>query len=295
MVRDEEDLNPEDESQDEPEQLRDTGPSDDEEKPIEQVPSLGTAGDSETVYMPRVDPDNRPEPLDEDDAGEPAQVEDDSPQEDEPESEQRIVDSNPDEVQTGGSEFKFQPSDQLRIRNANLPEQPPASPPVPPLKTAGEQPSRDEDRKNLGRMSYYKRKNLDKGKEVPGVEKGEDGVHREKPAMGSGEERDEEGLRQQRQIPTEQLNIPSGGPLGVDLQPDIVPDLGVDGASSFKPDGQDSTQVLNDVQSAADAVDTLTVGILNVLARLTLNMRKANDNIRQLMDKLEVEDHRDEF
>ena len=138
--------------------------------------------------MPRVDPDNRPEPLDEDDTGEPpegqdrftyipsdksepAKVEDDSPQEDEPESEQRIVDSNPDEVQTGVGEFKFQPSDQLRIRNANLPEQPPASPPVPPLKTAGEQLSRDEDRKNLGRMSYYKRKNLDKGKEVPGVEK----------------------------------------------------------------------------------------------------------------------------
>ena len=91
------------------------------------------------------------------------------------------------------------------------------------------------------------------------------------------------------------LNPPSGGPLEVDLNPDIIPEIGVDGASSFKPDGQDSTQTLNNVQSAADAVDTLTTGILDVLARLTLNMKKANDNIRQLMDKLEVEDHRDEF
>jgi hypothetical protein len=49
------------------------------------------------------------------------------------------------------------------------------------------------------------------------------------------------------------------------------------------------------VESAADAVDTLNTGIIDVLTRLTMNMRKANDLIRQLSDKLEVEDHRDEF
>ena len=91
------------------------------------------------------------------------------------------------------------------------------------------------------------------------------------------------------------MNIPSGGPLEVDLQPDIIPEMGVDGASSFMPQGQNSNSSLDTVQSAADSVDTLTQGLLNVLQRLTLNMKKVNDNMQQLMDKLEVEDHRDEF
>ena len=158
-------------------------------------------------------------------------------------------------------------------------------------------PSRQKDAANLGPMSFYKRKNIDKGRgdNIPGLEKDKDGNYRQTGKLDSGQERDEEGLRQQRELDLDQDVPQSVGPLGIDLQPDIIPDVGFDGASSFRPDGQDSTQVLNDVQSAADAVDTLTTGLLNVLARLTLNMKKANDNIRQLMDKLEVEDHRDEF
>jgi hypothetical protein len=167
---------------------------------------------------------------------------------------------------------------------------------VPPFPTAGEKPTREDDASNLGPMSFYKRKNIDKGRgdNIPGLEKGEDGKYRQTGNLDSGQERDEEGLNQQKQIDLDSLQMPSG-PLGVDLMPDIIPDLGVDGPSSFKPQGQDSNNIQDEVQSAADSIDTATVGILNVLARLTMNMKKANDQIRQLMDKLEVEDHRDEF
>lgn len=167
---------------------------------------------------------------------------------------------------------------------------------VPPFPTAGEKPTREDDASNLGPMSFYKRKNIDKGRgdNIPGLEKGEDGKYRQTGNLDSGQERDEEGLNQQKQIDLDSLQMPSG-PLGVDLMPDIIPDLGVDGPSSFKPQGQDTNNIQDEVQSAADSIDTATVGILNVLARLTMNMKKANDQIRQLMDKLEVEDHRDEF
>lgn len=288
MVPDEEELNPEDEYQDEPEQLRDIGSSDNDEDPIEQVPSLGTAGESETVYMTPVDPDSRPEPVDEGDEDKPfkesksEQVEDHGPQDD-----SRLNISLPNTIVPDSSIRPVDPVDPKDLK--------PEKPTVPPLKTAGEGYSRDDDKQNLGPMSFYKRKNLSKGREVPGIEKGKDGNYRQIGNLDSGQERDEEGLRQQKDLDLNQ-NVPQGGgPLAVDLQPDIIPDVGFDGASSFKPEGQDSTQTLNDVESAADAVDTLTTGLLNVLVRLTLNMKKANDNIRQLMDKLEVEDHRDEF
>ena len=167
---------------------------------------------------------------------------------------------------------------------------------VPPFPTAGEKPTREDDARNLGPMSFYKRKNIDKGRgdNISGLEQGEDGKSRQTGNLDSGQERDEEGLNQQKQIDLDSLQMPSG-PLGVDLMPDIIPDLGVDGPSSFKPQGQDTNNIQDEVQSAADSIDTATVGILNVLARLTMNMKKANDQIRQLMDKLEVEDHRDEF
>ncbi len=299
MVQDEEDRNPEDEFQDEPEQLRDTGSSEDEEKPIEQVPSLGTAGDSETVYMSPVDPDDRPETLEEEDLGErregqvfltdkplkeskPEQIVDDSPQEDSP-----VRIGLPNTVVPDSAIRPVDPVDPKDLM--------PEKPTVPPLKTAGEGYKRDDDRQNLGPMSFYKRKNLSKGREVPGIEKGEDGVHRQKPVMGSGEDRNQEELEQQRLVPDEVFSQSSGGPLAVDLQPDIIPEIGVDGPSSFRPDGQDSAGALGGVADASDAVDTFTQSILDVLSRMTLNIRKINDSVNQLMDKLEVEDHRDEF
>lgn len=167
---------------------------------------------------------------------------------------------------------------------------------TPSLPTAGEKSSRQEDRANFGSMSYYKRKNIEKGRgdKIPGLEKGDDGKYRQAGNLNSGLERDEEGLRQQREFDMNSRSMPSG-PLAVDLQPDIIPEIGRSGPSSFRPDGIDTGSMHNAVQDAADSVDTVTTGIIDVLARLTLNMRKANDNIRQLMDKLEVEDHRDEF
>ena len=171
----------------------------------------------------------------------------------------------------------------LSQSDSELPEQP-----APSL------PDRKQDAADLGPMSFYKRKNIEKGREVPGLEKDEQGNWRQSGRIGSGKERDEEGLRAQRSFDMNSMKMPSG-PLAVDLQPDIIPEIGSDGPSSFRPQGQGSDSMQGSVESAADSVDTLSTGIIDVLTRLTINMKKANDTIRQLMDKLEVEDHRDEF
>ena len=147
---------------------------------------------------------------------------------------------------------------------------------------------------SYGRMSYYKEKNAAKGRKIPGEEK-----KQESPDKGpehSGEELDEEGLARQQSVNIDDIQGKhSNLNLGVDMMPDIIPDLGVDGPSSFKPTGQGSNQMQGAIDSASDSLDTVAQGIADTLARLTANMKKANDRIVQLMDKLEVEDMRDEF
>ena len=288
-----------------PEQLRDVSGSEDESSSPQQVPPLETAGESETVYMSRAD---QKEP-----SSDPPDVPDYSvPVIDSfVQGDSGAADVSIDSINTMLSDASFDvtpdlPPLGLGITSDDKPEQPAlrisdgiqeplASDPVPPLPTSGEKPSRNEDAANLGPMSFYKRKNLEKGREVPGLEKDDDGNYRQSGTIGSGEERDESGLKAQRSFDMRSLDMPSGGPLAVDMQPDIIPEVGSDGASSFKPDGIDSDSMKGSVQSAADSVDTLNSGIIDVLTRLTMNMRKANDIIRQLQDKLEVEDHRDEF
>jgi len=173
----------------------------------------------------------------------------------------------------------------LSQSGSELPEQP-----VPSL------PDRKQDAADLGPMSFYKRKNIEKGRgdKIPGLELGEDGKFRQIGMLDSGSERDAEGLNKQREVGIDSLKMPSG-PLAADLMPDVIPEMGSSGPSSFKPQGQDSNAMQGSVESAADAVDTVATGIIDVLNRLTINMKKANDNLRQIMDKLEVEDHQDEF
>lgn len=328
MDPEDDDLIPEDDSQSSEPNSENVDPSEVPDEPIKEVPPLdGSESGPEPVYQmrmtPRMDesdpvsnssestiadeepnqdfeqgsqepPEPTPPEMDSPDSSQMDQdetVDDPSADlpdlpmdsEDPPPAQIRIGDPREFDDDSASKKVDIKPNEGQRIRE------------VPPLNQ--QEPTRKEDRANLGPMSFYKRKNIQKGRgdKIPGLERGEDGKYRQVTNLNSGQERDQEGLEQQRQMDMDALDPPSGGPLEVDLNPDIIAEIGVDGASSFKPDGQDSTQTLNNVQSAADAVDTLTTGILDVLARLTLNMKKANDNIRQLMDKLEVEDHRDEF
>jgi len=310
---DSEELLPDDEENLEGQSPQSSESDNDDEGRITSVPPLdGSEGSDDSagvVYNMRRIPDPEPDGVSSDGSSVPEAESESFP--DSPSADQ---DSGPQEIPETGKYTIREGEEVPSLDSDGLPEvdlpptdvsvdskQATASPDqprerirsVPPL----DKPSREKDAANLGRMSFYKRKNIDKGRgdNIPGLEKDKDGNYRQTGRLDSGQERDEEGLRQQRDLDLNQDAPQGAGPLEVDLQPDIIPDVGFDGASSFKPDGQDSTQALNDVQSAADAVDTLTTGLLNVLARLTLNMKKANDNIRQLMDKLEVEDHRDEF
>lgn len=285
-----------------PEQLRDVSGNEDESSSPQQVPPLETAGESETVYMSRAD---QKEPSS-DPPDYPVPVVDSFVQDD-----SEAADVSIDSINTmlNDASFDIAPelpplglgitsddkTEETPLRISDGIQEPLASDPVPPLPTSGEKTSRSEDAANLGPMSFYKRKNLDKGREVPGLEKDDDGNYRQSGTIGSGQGRDDAGLKAQRAFDMRSLEMPSGGPLAVDMQPDIIPDIGADGASSFKPDGIDSDKMKGTVESAADSVDTLNTGIIDVLTRLTMNMRKANDIIRQLQDKLEVEDHRDEF
>ena len=263
---------------------------------VNQVPPLETAGESQTLYMP----------VGESEIAKPIQ---EGPSEG---PELNIAPAS--EIRSKGPKINIAPASQIRAESPDLNILPdpevrsegpklniaPASeirsesPSLPPLAAAGEEPTRSEDAANLGPMSFYKRKNIEKGREVPGLEKDEQGNWRQSGRIGSGKERDEEGLRAQRSFDMNSMRMPSG-PLAVDLQPDIIPEIGSDGPSSFRPQGQGSDSMQGSVESAADSVDTLSTGIIDVLTRLTINMKKANDTIRQLMDKLEVEDHRDEF
>lgn len=312
---DDDDLLEEEESSSDDEKEGDDSSSSPDEG-VQQVPSFETAGESKAPHQlidtsgSSIGSDNSNPPLDDtstSSANDPDPVVDVDPpriiQEDYTSDE-----SSSSETITPNDSFDFRYTTEQTLNLSDLPEdkkdsQPvdvkdrPVAQDVPSLPTSGEKPSREQDAANLGPMSYYKRKNIDKGRgdKIPGLEVGEDGKYRQAGNLNSGKERDEEGLEQQRQIPTEQLQPKSGGPLAVDMMPDIIPEWGTDGASSFKPDGQDSNTMRGDVESAADAIDTVSSSIVDVLTRLTINMKKTNDRVRQLMDKLEVEDHRDEF
>lgn len=319
IPEDEDDLLEEEESSSDDEKEGDDSSSSPDEG-VQQVPSFETSGESQgpTTFMPRANVDHMgtdeeeafdqesyskgndsPPSFSDPNTPPPDKVEEESLDS----SDQRVdeIADSQDVSEEKGSFPAFTLSsgvdDEEFKKKLFKSVEKPEKKQIPSLPTSGEEPSREQDAANLGPMSYYKRKNIDKGRgdKIPGLEVGEDGKYRQAGNLNSGEERDEKGLEQQRQIPTEQLQPKSGGPLAVDMMPDIIPEWGTDGASSFKPDGQDSNTMRGDVESAADAIDTVSSSIVDVLTRLTINMKKTNDRVRQLMDKLEVEDHRDEF
>ena len=183
-----------------------------------------------------------------------------------------------------------------------------AASPIPPLDfTGGDREegegtvlkpneTRRDAADRLGPMSYYKKKNIEKGRgdKIPDLEfKDGEYVQKSPATLDSGKERDEDGLKEQREVPIESLQ--SQGPLAVDLQPDIIADSGVDGASSFVPQGVNNTAQQSSVEAATDSVDTVTASMIEVVSRMAANLNRVNDILQAIMDKLEVEDCSDEF
>lgn len=202
--------------------------------------------------------------------------------------------------------FDYPMNDWLAGPNAELSQQAESSrlEPVPELSVQDEiqdvesPPDRKEDAEKLGRFSYYKRKNIQKGRggNIPGLEEDGKGDYREaKPGrLDSGKSRDAEGLKRQREISTESMSGSPVGPLAVDLQPDIIPPLS-SGASSFVAQGQDTNAMQGSVASASDAVDTFTASLVEVVSRMSATLIRTSELLQSIADKLEVEDSRDEF
>ena len=186
---------------------------------------------------------------------------------------------------------------------------------------------RRRQRANLGRMSFYKQKNIDKYGEdifadVPKPELHDQHVSDmtdatlwdpEVPdedfpldaAMPEQEDRDTEWMNDVFNL-SEGMSPPSGRgtespasmPTGSGMfLPDMVWDDidPPDPRTTEDPIGQTNTNVANAVDAATDSVDQATQDIVNILQAFAANIRRHQYDIRQIKDKLEAEDMRDEY
>lgn len=192
----------------------------------------------------------------------------------------------------------------------------------------GQEDIRRRQRATLGRMSFYKQKNIDKYGEdifadVLKTEPNDLSVSDETVAqLGDPEVPDDDfpldaAMPEQEDIDTEWMNDvfnlsegmspPNGRSSGKAASPSagsgmvLLPDMAWDDIdppdprTTEDPIGQTNTNVANAVDAATDSVDQATQDIVNILQAFAANIRRHQYDIRQIKDKLEAEDMRDEY